>query len=59
MEGNHDMSQPCWDPSHCNVIQPQCEAQEELRGTEPWKSWLLLLRELFVIFKGWELSHSP
>lgn len=58
-EGNHNVTQPCWDPSHCNTVQPQCGAQEEPRGTEPRKARLLLLREPFVIFKGWEPSHSP
>lgn len=53
------MTRPHWDPSHCNAIQPQCEAQEKPCGTEPRKTWLLLLRELFVMFKGWELPHSP
>lgn len=59
MGGNHKVTQPCWDPSPCSVIQPQREAQEEPPGTETWKTGLLLLRELFVIFTGWEQSHSP
>lgn len=59
MGGNHKVTQPCWDPSPCSVIQPRREAQEEPPGTETWKTGLLLLRELFVIFTGWEQSHSP
>lgn len=59
MGGNHKVTPTLLGLIPCKVIQLQREAQEELPGTGTWKTGLLLLRELFVVFTDWERSHSP